>query len=95
MADSAVQILFPSINRPFDFLGHHYSARTDSPIYSLRQLATIVPSLALLVRRLHDTNRSGKKAWWHLLPAIGWIIVLVYTLEKGSTEANGFGEPAI
>jgi uncharacterized membrane protein YhaH (DUF805 family) len=41
-------------------------------------LATIIPSLALAVRRLHDTNRSG---WWILIglvPLVGWIILLVF-----------------
>jgi uncharacterized membrane protein YhaH (DUF805 family) len=41
-------------------------------------LATLVPSLALGVRRLHDTNRSG---WWLLIalvPLVGAIVLLVF-----------------
>jgi uncharacterized membrane protein YhaH (DUF805 family) len=54
-------------------------------------LATAVPSLAGLVRRLHDTNRSG---WWFfigLIPLIGGLIILSFTLSKGNPGANRYG----
>src|SRR5690554_2411323 len=41
-------------------------------------LAVIIPSLAVGVRRLHDTNRSG---WWlliSLVPFIGAIVLIVF-----------------
>jgi uncharacterized membrane protein YhaH (DUF805 family) len=50
-------------------------------------LATLVPSLALSVRRLHDTNRSG---WWLLIvlvPIVGAIVLLVFYV----TGANPAG----
>ena len=40
-------------------------------------LAVLVPSIAVTVRRLHDTNRSG---WWFLvnfIPVIGSIVIMV------------------
>jgi uncharacterized membrane protein YhaH (DUF805 family) len=46
-------------------------------------LVTLLPSIAVGVRRLHDTNRSG---WWELLyfiPVIGWIILIVFWVEPG------------
>ena len=49
-------------------------------IWGLWALATIIPGLALLARRLHDTDRS---AWWILIglvPFVGGIILLVFTL---------------
>ena len=54
-------------------------------------LLTIVPALAVLVRRLHDTNRSG---WWALIglvPIVGTIIVLVFTLLDSDAGENKFG----
>ena len=53
-------------------------------------LVHIIPSIAVSVRRLHDTDRSG---WWILIgfvPLIGtiWLIVL-YCME--STGPNRFG----
>lgn len=55
-------------------------------------LATVVPLLAVLVRRLHDTNRSG---WWALIgfvPIAGFIILLVFTVTDSDAGANRFGE---
>ena len=43
-------------------------------------LVTLVPSLALSARRLHDSNRSG---WWLLIvlvPVVGAIVLLVFYL---------------
>ncbi len=52
-------------------------------LYGAFWLATLLPSIAVGVRRLHDTNRSG---WWlllYLLPVIGWIILIVFWVEPG------------
>ena len=46
-------------------------------------LATFLPNIAVSVRRLHDTNRSG---WWlllYLVPVIGWIVLIVFWVEPG------------
>ena len=54
-------------------------------------LATIVPALAVLVRRLHDTGKSG---WWALmilLPVAGAIVLLVFTVTDSDGIANKYG----
>ncbi len=54
-------------------------------------LAMLIPSLAVGVRRLHDTDKSG---WWlllELIPLIGFIIVLVWLCTDGTRGANRFG----
>jgi uncharacterized membrane protein YhaH (DUF805 family) len=54
-------------------------------------LALLIPSWAVLVRRLHDTNRSG---WWWLLvfiPIIGWIILIVFLASEGTPGPNRYG----
>lgn len=54
-------------------------------------LATIVPQLAVGVRRLHDTGRSG---WWLLLwfaLIIGWIILLIWLCQRSSDGPNKYG----
>jgi uncharacterized membrane protein YhaH (DUF805 family) len=54
-------------------------------------VATIVPSLAVGCRRLHDTDRSG---WWQLLliaPLVGEIILLVLWALPGTPGPNRFG----
>jgi len=40
-------------------------------------LATFLPVLALAIRRLHDTDRSGAWALLFFVPFIGWLVLLV------------------
>ena len=56
------------------------------PLALLLWLATLVPSLAVGVRRLHDTNRSG---WLILLPIIPY--VLAFALGGPAMMAGGLG----
>jgi uncharacterized membrane protein YhaH (DUF805 family) len=51
-------------------------------------LATFVPSLAVSVRRLHDTDRSG---WWLIPCMICGIILLVFGLQEGDHGPNQYG----
>lgn len=53
-------------------------------------LATLVPSLAICVRRLHDVGKSGWWYLWILLPIVGTIILLVQFC-KDSTPDNQWG----
>ena len=55
-------------------------------------LAIFVPSLAVAVRRLHDTGRSG---WWFLIafvPVVGGIILLVFTVQDSVPGENEYGK---
>ena len=56
------------------------------PLTVLLWLATIVPSIAVGVRRLHDTNRSG---WWMLLPFVPYAIAAA--LAGPAIMAGGLG----
>jgi uncharacterized membrane protein YhaH (DUF805 family) len=63
---------------------------STGPIQGLLQLALLLPSLAVGVRRLHDTDRSG---WWlliSLIPIIGWIVLIVFFVQD-SQPANRYG----
>jgi uncharacterized membrane protein YhaH (DUF805 family) len=54
-------------------------------------LATIIPSVAVMVRRLHDTNRTG---WWVLIglvPLLGDIVLLVFACLDSQPGGNRFG----
>ncbi|MGY3925716.1 DUF805 domain-containing protein [Aeromonas simiae] len=58
----------------------------------LYSLAVLVPGLAVAVRRLHDTNRSG---WWlliNLIPLVGVLAFLYFMVSEGERGANRFGE---
>jgi uncharacterized membrane protein YhaH (DUF805 family) len=63
-------------------------------LYSIVALLLFLPSLTVLVRRLHDTNRS---AWWlliSLIPIIGAFILLYFVIIKGSNAPNDYGNPS-
>ena len=54
-------------------------------------LLTFIPTMALTIRRLHDTGKSG---WYYLLsviPYIGWIIVLIFTVQDSEPMENKWG----
>lgn len=60
-------------------------------VYSLFMLATIIPSLMVGIRRLHDTGRSG---WWlliSLVPLVGGLILLVFFLFDSEPGSNEYG----
>jgi len=53
----------------------------------LLQIGTFLPSLALTVRRLHDTDHTG---WWYL--GLGLIVPLYWLgFKKGDERINRFG----
>ncbi len=54
-------------------------------------LAILIPFLAVSVRRLHDTDRSG---WWlliALIPLIGAIVILVFMVQDSKPGENQYG----
>jgi uncharacterized membrane protein YhaH (DUF805 family) len=54
--------------------------------------ATLLPAIAVVVRRLHDTERPG---WWYFIsfvPLIGPIVLLVFTASEGNAGPNRYGE---
>ena len=54
-------------------------------------LAILIPFLAVSVRRLHDTDRSG---WWlliTLIPLIGAIVILVFMVQDSKPNENQYG----
>lgn len=61
------------------------------PLSIIWALAHLLPGIAVGVRRLHDTDRSG---WWYLIalvPLIGAIVLLVFFCTKGTAGDNRFG----
>ncbi len=58
-----------------------------SMIYSL---AIFIPGIAVAVRRLHDTGRSGLWVLIGLIPVIGVIVLIVFLVED-SKPANQYG----
>jgi len=87
-----------SFDRHADFSGPGLSAGfafNGGLLTWIFALAVLLPSLALSVRRLHDTDKS---AWWLLLVLVllfGWIALLVFTMTEGTRGANRFGPDPI
>lgn len=73
-------------------LGTDYEGATSGGLVNtLVSLAIFLPGLAVAVRRLHDTDRSG---WWVLIaiiPLIGWILILVWLCTDSKPGDNRFG----
>ena len=63
----------------------------DSVLASIFQIGVMVPSLAVMARRMHDVNRSG---WWYLLvfTIIGIIPVIYWLCKAGDPSGNRFGD---
>ncbi|WP_405368985.1 DUF805 domain-containing protein [Nonlabens sp. Asnod2-A12] len=59
-------------------------------IYILYVLATIVPSVAVTVRRLHDTSRSGWSFLLGFVP-VASIMLLIFLTEDSKYGANQWG----
>ena len=57
----------------------------------LWSLGTLLPSISVAVRRLHDTDRSGWWYWILLVPLIGAILLIVWFASKGTAGPNRFG----
>jgi uncharacterized membrane protein YhaH (DUF805 family) len=54
-------------------------------------LAVIIPGIAVTIRRLHDTGRSG---WWILIgfvPIIGFFVMLYFLFQDSEPGANEYG----
>jgi uncharacterized membrane protein YhaH (DUF805 family) len=57
-------------------------------------LAVLVPSIAVGVRRLHDTDKSGWFLLLGLIPCVGIIILIVFFATEGTRGPNRFGAVA-
>jgi len=60
-------------------------------LYVIYALALLIPNLAVGVRRLHDTDKSG---WWlliGLIPLIGIIVLIVFFATDGLPGPNKYG----
>lgn len=72
-------------------LGTGYDGTTGGLVNTLGTLVLFLPSLAVAVRRLHDTDRSG---WWVLIgiiPIVGWIVLIIWFCSDSKAGDNRFG----
>src|SRR5207237_7646976 len=72
-------------------IGTHSQAVGVGVLAGIYALVVLIPGIAVSVRRLHDTDRSG---WWLLIvfiPIIGPIVLIVFMCIDGTPGANRFG----
>ena len=82
----------------FNLLAHGVAGILDvaifgiaSPLNAIVSLLLLVPNLAVAVRRLHDGGRSG---WWLLIvlvPLLGILVLLFWSVRRGEDGPNRFG----
>lgn len=53
-----------------------------------------LPTLSVLIRRLHDTGRNGAWYWISLVPYVGGIILLVFMCLRSDPGPNAYGPPS-
>ncbi len=60
-------------------------------LYYLYTIAIIIPSIAVCVRRLHDTGKSGVYILVSFIPLVGSIIMLILLATEGDHGSNKYG----
>jgi uncharacterized membrane protein YhaH (DUF805 family) len=82
-----------AIDQVLVLIGARAVALLPAALYVILLLGSLVPSVAVTFRRLHDIDRS---AWWLLIsfvPFIGAIVLLVFYCLPGTPGPNRFGPP--
>lgn len=62
-------------------------------LYMLYTLVAFLPGIAVTVRRLHDTDKSGYNYFIACIPFVGPIILLCYLCESSDVGENKYGNP--
>jgi uncharacterized membrane protein YhaH (DUF805 family) len=70
----------------FTLIAQAIVSTIDNDLGDVLSLALLLPSVAVAVRRMHDTDHRG---WWMLVP----IVNLVFALQKSQPVENRFGPP--
>lgn len=73
------------------FVGGLIGESVGLVLIGLFYLVFLIPGIAVTIRRLHDTGRSG---WWILIgiiPIIGFIVLLVFMVMDSERGPNNWG----
>ena len=80
----------------FNFFIYHYNI-VDTGLfdygfcYFIYVYIVLTPSIAVFIRRLHDTGKSGWMVFIVLIPLVGLIWLLILLATEGDTEENKYG----
>jgi len=85
-------ILISAFLATIDFFSGTFNFETGLGLLSgIYSVAVLIPGIAVTVRRLHDTDRSG---WWlliALIPVIGAIVLFIFTVLDSTSGDNQYG----
>ena len=88
------QLVFTIVSLPL-FIYEDSSNDTHliySGISGIIVLILFIPAISVSVRRLHDINKSGWFVFISVIPYLGWIILAIMLIEKGTLGKNKFGK---
>ena len=60
-------------------------------LYTIFSFAIILPGIAVSVRRLHDVGRSGAYLFFSMIPVVGPVMLLIWSIEDGAPGVNQYG----
>lgn len=91
LLDSMLGFSFQS--EPVDVPGMEWVSNYQSGGYlsSFYSLVVLIPSIAVGVRRLHDTGKSGWNILWGLVCCVGWIYLIYLYIQEGDKGQNEYG----
>ena len=73
----------------FTFVASALLQTVSRDLSGLFSIGTLVPSIAVGARRLHDMDRSGWLQLLWLIPVVGWILLFVWCVEPGKPNRYG------
>ena len=89
---SLVHIIIAIVLTVIDYKTGNFNEKINAVLFSgIYGLAVLIPSIAVSVRRFHDTGRRGWYCFLWLIPIIGWIINLVISALDSEAEENQYG----
>lgn len=87
-----INLIFSGIAIAMDhILGMAIDGVGYGPVYGVYCLGVLIPSIAVAVRRLHDTGKSGWMLLIALIPIIGFIWLLVLLVKDSDPGDNAYG----
>lgn len=95
LVNAVIDAVFGTRTNTFGPAGANFAVSVQGgfggAISGLFAFATLIPSLAVSVRRLHDQDRSGWLLLLALIPFLGWFALLVLMCLEGTRGPNRFG----
>ena len=78
-----------------NLLGLANDVNYTGPFFSIYIILVFLPMIGMMVRRLHDVNKSGKWILVQFIPVVGTIWLILLLARQGETTANRHGPEPI